>query len=74
MICVKDQGVGISEERLNQLGEPFFTTKANGTGLGLMVCKRIIESHGGQLSIQSQINVGTTVEIVLPLERSELLV
>jgi two-component system sporulation sensor kinase A len=66
VICVEDQGEGISEDKLSQLGEPFFTTKANGTGLGLMVCKRIIEVHGGKLSIQSKINHGTTVEIELP--------
>lgn len=66
VICVEDQGVGISEDKLSLLGEPFFTTKANGTGLGLMVCKRIIEGHGGKLSIQSKINHGTTVEIELP--------
>jgi PAS domain S-box-containing protein len=66
VICVKDQGIGISEERLAQLGEPFYTTKANGTGLGLMVCKRIVEAHGGQLTILSKINQGTTVEIELP--------
>ncbi|NRF92432.1 PAS domain S-box protein [Paenibacillus frigoriresistens] len=68
VICVEDQGVGISDDRLSQLGEPFFTTKANGTGLGLMVCKRIIEGHGGKLSIQSIINHGTTVEIELPFK------
>ncbi|MGO4495048.1 ATP-binding protein [Paenibacillus sp. 2RAB27] len=67
IICVKDQGIGISAEKLAQLGEPFFTTKANGTGLGLMVCKRIVEAHGGKLSILSLINQGTTVEIALPI-------
>jgi two-component system sporulation sensor kinase A len=70
VICVKDQGIGISQERLTQLGEPFFTTKANGTGLGLMVCKRIVEGHGGKLLIQSKINQGTTVEIALPINGS----
>lgn len=69
IICVQDQGVGISEDKLTQLGEPFFTTKANGTGLGLMVCKRIIHSHDGELSIQSEINHGTTVQIELPIKK-----
>ncbi len=68
-IRIEDQGVGISGERLSQLGEPFFTTKANGTGLGLMVCKRIIEGHGGKLSIQSKIDHGTSVEIELPIRK-----
>ncbi|MCY9696813.1 PAS domain-containing sensor histidine kinase [Paenibacillus alginolyticus] len=66
LIRIEDQGIGISGERLSQLGEPFYTTKVNGTGLGLMVCKRIIEGHGGKLLIQSKINEGTTVEIELP--------
>lgn len=66
VICVDDEGIGISEERLAQLGEPFYTTKVNGTGLGLMVCKRIVETHGGKLTILSKINQGTTVEIELP--------
>ncbi|UKS29358.1 PAS domain S-box protein [Paenibacillus sp. HWE-109] len=69
VISVEDQGVGITEERLSLLGQPFFTTKVNGNGLGLMVCKRIIEGHGGKLSIQSQINQGTTVEIELPFKK-----
>lgn len=69
VISVEDQGIGISEDKLSQLGEPFFTTKANGTGLGLMVCKRIIEGHGGKLSIRSKIHQGTTVEIELPFHR-----
>jgi two-component system sporulation sensor kinase A len=69
VIRVEDQGIGISEEWLSQLGEPFFTTKTNGTGLGLMVCKRIIEGHGGKLSIQSKIDHGTTVEIELPFRK-----
>ncbi|WP_219837288.1 PAS domain-containing sensor histidine kinase [Paenibacillus sp. R14(2021)] len=69
IIRIADEGIGIAEESLSQLGEPFFTTKTNGTGLGLMVCKRIIEGHGGTLSIHSQINQGTTVEITLPYRR-----
>ncbi|MBP1964217.1 PAS domain-containing sensor histidine kinase [Paenibacillus aceris] len=69
VICVEDQGVGISEDRLSKLGEPFYTSKDNGTGLGLMVCKHIIEGHGGRLSIKSILNHGTTVEIELPLGR-----
>ncbi|MZQ81441.1 PAS domain S-box protein [Paenibacillus sp. 5J-6] len=69
IISVQDQGVGISEDKLTQLGEPFFTTKVNGTGLGLMVCKRIIHSHNGELSIQSKINHGTTVHIELPITK-----
>ncbi|THE13045.1 PAS domain S-box protein [Bacillus timonensis] len=67
-IQIVDQGMGIEEERIPKLGEPFYTTKENGTGLGLMVCYRIIEQHGGIMNITSQLNRGTTVEVCLPLD------
>ncbi|WP_068603426.1 PAS domain-containing sensor histidine kinase [Paenibacillus swuensis] len=66
-IRIVDQGEGIPEERMPQLGEPFYTTKEKGTGLGLMVCYKIIESHGGRLRIHSVVSEGTTVDIELPL-------
>jgi two-component system, sporulation sensor kinase A len=66
-IQVIDNGCGIPEEQLSRLGEPFFTTKEKGTGLGLMVSRRIIEEHGGNLIIHSKINEGTTVEVKLPV-------
>jgi PAS domain S-box-containing protein len=65
-IQIIDQGVGIPEERIPTLGEPFYTTKEKGTGLGLMTCFKIIESHQGTLNIHSKVNEGTTIEIVLP--------
>ncbi|SDX50523.1 PAS domain-containing sensor histidine kinase [Paenibacillus sp. CF384] len=68
-----DNGCGISEERLLMLGEPFYTTKEKGTGLGLMVCHKIIEAHGGTLHIASQLNQGTTVDLILPIEESGVL-
>lgn len=61
-----DQGPGIAKEQLAKLGEPFYTTKEGGTGLGLMICHRIIESHQGTISISSEVGQGTTVEIILP--------
>ncbi|MBD1381468.1 ATP-binding protein [Metabacillus arenae] len=61
-----DQGSGIPKERIPSLGEPFYTTKEKGTGLGLMTCFKIVESHNGELKISSELNVGTTIEIVLP--------
>lgn len=63
----KDGGCGISSELLSKLGQPFFTTKENGTGLGLMVCYGIIKSHGGTMVIDSEAGIGTTVTIRLPL-------
>ncbi|MBP1964461.1 PAS domain-containing sensor histidine kinase [Paenibacillus aceris] len=65
-----DEGCGISEERIVLLGEPFYTTKEKGTGLGLMVCHKIIEAHRGHLEIKSVIDKGTTVEILLPISAS----
>jgi two-component system sporulation sensor kinase A len=61
-----DQGIGIPEERMEKIGEPFFSLKESGTGLGLMVCRRIIDAHNGNLSIHSVVNQGTTIEIELP--------
>jgi two-component system, sporulation sensor kinase E len=64
-----DHGVGIPEERIPLLGEPFYTTKEKGTGLGLMVSYKIIENHRGRMSIRSELGKGTTVEIVLPIAK-----
>ncbi|MFP7297167.1 ATP-binding protein [Neobacillus niacini] len=65
-IQIIDQGIGIPKERIPTLGEPFYTTKEKGTGLGLMTCYKIIESHNGELTIDSEVNKGTTIEISLP--------
>ena len=66
-ICFIDQGSGIPEDRIPTLGEPFYTTKEKGTGLGLMTSYKIIESHDGELRISSKINEGTMVEVILPM-------
>jgi len=67
-IRIIDQGVGISPKELQNLGQPFYTTKEQGTGLGLMICVRFIEYHGGTLKFQSKVNEGTTVDILLPVQ------
>ena len=67
LIRIIDQGEGIPEDKLKRIGEPFYTTKEKGTGLGLMVCRKIIEDHQGSLNISSKLNEGTTVEVTLPL-------
>ncbi|MEK8126912.1 ATP-binding protein [Paenibacillus filicis] len=61
-----DEGCGIPEDRLPRLGEPFYTTKEKGTGLGLMVTFKIIENHGGEMKIHSVLGQGTTVDIYMP--------
>ena len=66
-IAIADEGRGIPEEYLERLGNPFFSTKRNGTGLGLMVCHKIISEHNGKISVESSPNNGTTFNIHLPL-------
>jgi two-component system, sporulation sensor kinase A len=68
VLRVCDGGVGIPAERLKLLGEPFYTTKEKGTGLGLMMCFKIIEAHEGSIRIHSVPDEGTEVEIKLPFE------
>jgi signal transduction histidine kinase len=64
-----DEGTGMPEEVLAKLGEPFFTQKEGGHGLGIMMCKKIIETHNGKLKIQSKVGEGTIFTIVLPTKR-----
>lgn len=63
---VADTGKGIPEEVERRIFDPFFSTKENGTGLGLPIAARIVEKHGGQLQYQTQRNRGTTFSVVLP--------
>lgn len=72
-VCIRiiDQGHGIPEDKISLLGQPFYTDKETGTGLGLMVSQRIIQSHKGTMEITSVVNEGTTVTITLPLAREE---
>jgi two-component system sporulation sensor kinase A len=71
LIRIVDQGFGIPKDRLPRIGEPFFTTKENGTGLGLMVSSKIIESHQGKMNVCSEVGHGTTVEVILPVCESD---
>ncbi|MBU9713162.1 PAS domain S-box protein [Evansella tamaricis] len=67
VVIVKDNGCGIPKGKLKRIGEPFFTTKDKGTGLGLMVSYQIIEDHGGKVHVDSEEGVGTTFTVHLPL-------
>lgn len=73
IIKVIDTGSGIPEENIDKIFDPFFTTKevGKGTGLGLAVTYGIIQRHGGQISVESQIGSGTTFTITLPVETSD---
>jgi signal transduction histidine kinase len=66
-IIFNDTGTGMSEETLSKLWSPLFTTKAKGMGFGLSICKRIVEAHGGQISVESIIGKGTTVTVTIPI-------
>jgi two-component system sensor histidine kinase PilS (NtrC family) len=67
VITIIDNGVGISDLIIDKVFDPFFTTRVNGTGLGLSIVKQIVETHGGGITISSDENEGTRVEIWLPL-------
>jgi len=62
----RDNGPGIEPEDLRRVGEPFFTTKRGGTGLGLAIAQRIVERHGGVLTLESVTGQGTTARVILP--------
>lgn len=68
---IQDSGIGIAPENLSKVFEPFFTTKevGKGTGLGLAVCYGIITEHGGRLAVRSNVGVGTTFTIFLPIQK-----
>ncbi len=64
-----DSGVGIAEENLTRVFDPYFTTKSDGTGLGLALSAKIVEEHGGAISLESICGEGTTVTVRLPVEQ-----
>ena len=70
-ILIKDNGEGISKKDLKNVASPFFTTKTKGTGLGLVVCKQVVDAHKGSLTIKSDKGKGTTVTITLPIDKKE---
>lgn len=71
LIRIIDSGCGIPEDRMRFIGEPFYTTKEKGTGLGLMVSYKIIQNHKGRIEIKSKVGEGTIVDIVLPLQSGQ---
>ncbi|MGL1933014.1 MAG: ATP-binding protein [Desulfotalea sp.] len=66
VLTIRDTGVGISEENLEQIFAPFFTNRHKGTGLGLAITMNIIENHGGKIEVESQVDIGTSFILSLP--------
>lgn len=71
LISFQDTGDGIPEEHLRMLFTPFRTTKAQGQGLGLPVCKRLVEAHGGSLTVETTVGRGSTFTVRIPVRRDE---
>jgi len=67
LVEVRDTGIGMDQEALNKIFEPYFSTKATGTGLGLTIAKRNIELNGGTIAVASERGAGTTVTMTLPI-------
>ncbi|NJN17887.1 MAG: PAS domain-containing protein [Oscillochloris sp.] len=67
LLAVIDNGVGIPQEDQSRIFEPYFTTRNTGSGLGLAVCQRIINAHGGELSVQSSLGHGSRFTVALPI-------
>jgi signal transduction histidine kinase len=68
MFTVSDTGIGMTEEVMKKLWTPLFTTKAKGMGLGLAICKRFVEAHGGTITVESAPEKGATFTVTLPIE------
>jgi C4-dicarboxylate-specific signal transduction histidine kinase len=66
-VYIQDSGPGIAPENQERIFEPFFTTKSSGTGLGLPICRSIVEDHGGALHLSKTNSGGTSFELILPL-------
>ncbi|MFQ5712374.1 MAG: PAS domain S-box protein, partial [Candidatus Geothermarchaeales archaeon] len=71
-ISVRDTGVGIPEENLDRIFQPLFTTKSRGTGFGLSVCRRLVEAHGGSITVESRVGRGSTFTVKIPLRGTPL--
>jgi signal transduction histidine kinase len=69
-VSVKDNGQGIDEDQQQKILTPFYTTKINGTGMGLSISRSLIEAHGGTLRFNSKTGQGTTFYFTLPIEKA----
>ena len=65
-MSVQDSGTGVDPKNIERIFDPFFTTKADGMGIGLAICRMIVEAHGGRLSASPAVSHGSVFRIVLP--------
>ena len=72
LITVEDSGLGIDPEHISRVFDPFFTTKSQGMGMGLSICRSIIEKHGGRLSVVRGRSYGSIFQVFLP-NQSEMM-
>ena len=70
IVEVTDNGRGIAPDHLPNVFRPFYTTKGDGTGLGLSLARRIVEDHHGRIDVSSTLGKGTTFAVILPLQRT----
>ena len=70
-VTVKDTGGGIAAKDSNHIFEPFYSTKADGSGIGLTICRVIVEAHGGRLEVSANKPYGTTIRVILPASGEE---
>lgn len=70
-ILIQDNGYGIEVKDINEIFKPYFTKSRGGTGLGLAIVKRIIESHGGSITVESQVDMGTTFNLSFPIVHNQ---
>jgi signal transduction histidine kinase len=70
-LSISDQGTGIAPEHLENIFNPFFTTRTDGTGLGLAIVTKIVDEHNGKITVQSIPGAGTTFELFLPAQEQE---
>ncbi|MEK7790673.1 MAG: ATP-binding protein, partial [Deltaproteobacteria bacterium] len=68
----QDTGVGIPENKVSKIFDAYYTTKEEGSGLGLMIVYQIIREHGGRIEVASKPNIGTTFTIILPIRTEKL--
>jgi signal transduction histidine kinase len=72
-ISFKDSGIGILQENMQKLFTPLFSTKTRGLGLGLTVCKQIVESNSGYIMAESKVGQGTTFTVKFPIQTRDAL-